>query len=427
MDDPASFTALERLPDAEARLRWERCRRLLGQWTPEASGLLVFSRINIYYLTGTLGAGLFWLPREGEPVLLLRKGMRRAALESAVSELRPFRSYREVGDLLAGAGSPLGDVAAADMAGLPWSLSALLCERLPHVRFVSGDAILSRARALKSPWELDRLTEAGRRQRQGLCDVLPLLIRPGMTERDIAVLCISAYLELGHGGIMRMNAPGEEVFFGHVAADDSGNYPHYYNGPMGFRGMHPALPCLGSESTVWRPGSPLTVDMAFTFKGYTTDKTQTYWAGGPDTMPGKVRRAYELCVDIQRRAAASLRPGAIPSRIWRETVDLVADTPFAEGFMGLGDDQVPFLGHGIGLTIDEYPVIARGFDDALEEGMVLALEPKIALPGFGMVGIENTFVVESGGARCLTGDETGAIFVPDTEPPAAGRSGVYGS
>lgn len=414
MDDTASFSALERLPDAEAHLRWERCRRLLDRWAPDASGLLVFSRINIYYLTGTLGAGLLWLPREGKPVLLLRKGLRRAALESPVSELRPFRSYREVSGLLAGAGSPLGDVVAADMAGLPWSLSTMLCERLPQVRFVSGDAILSRARAVKSPWELDRLAEAGKRHHQGLCRALPFLIRPGMSERDIAVLCIGAYLQLGHGGLMRMNAPGEEVFFGHVAANDSGNYPHYYNGPMGFRGVHPALPCLGSESIVWRPGRPLTVDMAFTFKGYTTDKTQTYWAGEPDTMPDHARRAYDLCVEIQRRAAASLRPGAIPSRIWRETLDLVADTPFAEGFMGLNDDQVPFLGHGIGLAVDEYPVIAKGFDEALEAGMVLALEPKIAIPGFGMVGIENSFVVEAGGARCLTGDEAGVIFVLDT-------------
>lgn len=411
MCDSASFTALERLPDAEVQLRWERCRRLLERRTPEASGLLVFSRINIYYLTGTLGAGLFWLPREGSPVLLLRKGLERAVLESPTAEVRPFRSYREVAGLLAGAGSPLGDVVAAETAGLPWALADMLRERLPDVRFVSGDAALSRARAVKTAWELAKQTEAGERHRQGLREVLPLLVRPGMTERDIAVLCISAYLELGHGGLMRMNAPGEEVFFGHVAADDSGNYPHYYNGPMGFRGMHPALPCLGSE-TVWRPGTPLTVDMAFNFEGYGTDKTQTYWAGGPDSMPAEARRAYDLCVEVQRAAAASLRPGVVPSRIWRDVLDRVGDTPFAAGFMGLDGNQVPFLGHGIGLAIDEYPVIAKGFDEPLEAGMVLALEPKIGIPGFGMVGIENTFVVEESGGRSLTGDETDVIFLP---------------
>lgn len=32
------------------------------------------------------------------------------------------------------------------------------------------------------------------------------------------------------------------------------------------------------------------------------------------------------------------------------------------------------------------PAIAEGFDMPLEKGMVVALEPKIGIPGFGMVG-----------------------------------------
>ncbi len=64
--------------------------------------------------------------------------------------------------------------------------------------------------------------------------------------------------------------------------------------------------------------------------------------------------------------------------------------------MGFGNRQVKFLGHGIGLVIDEIPVIARGFDAPLQENMVLALEPKKGIENFGMVGIENTFIVTPG-------------------------------
>ena len=35
--------------------------------------------------------------------------------------------------------------------------------------------------------------------------------------------------------------------------------------------------------------------------------------------------------------------------------------------------------------------------------MVFAVEPKIALPGIGMVGTENTYLVTAGGAKSLTG------------------------
>ena len=80
--------------------------------------------------------------------------------------------------------------------------------------------------------------------------------------------------------------------------------------------------------------------------------------------------------------------------------------------MGLGRNKVSFVGHGIGLAIDEYPAVAKGFDLPLEEGAVLAIEPKIGLPGVGMVGVENTFLVTPQGGKSLTGEDLGIIRVP---------------
>ena len=44
--------------------------------------------------------------------------------------------------------------------------------------------------------------------------------------------------------------------------------------------------------------------------------------------------------------------------------------------MNRGASRVRFIGHGIGLEMDEWPVLARPFTEPLEEGMVIALEPK---------------------------------------------------
>ncbi len=79
--------------------------------------------------------------------------------------------------------------------------------------------------------------------------------------------------------------------------------------------------------------------------------------------------------------------------------------------MGFGDRRANFLGHGVGLQIDEFPVLAEGFDEPLDAGMVLALEPKKGVPGVGMVGIEDTFVVTPEGGRSITGDHPGLILV----------------
>ena len=70
-----------------------------------------------------------------------------------------------------------------------------------------------------------------------------------------------------------------------------------------------------------------------------------------------------------------------------------------------------FLGHGVGLHIDEYPVIAKGFDEPLEENMIIALEPKCAVPDVGTVGVEDTYAVTPEGGLCLTGGGRGMVEV----------------
>jgi Xaa-Pro dipeptidase len=115
-------------------------------------------------------------------------------------------------------------------------------------------------------------------------------------------------------------------------------------------------------------------------------------------------------VDIQDRLAEQLKPGAIPSAIYENIMNSLSPD-FLPNFMGFGNRQVKFLGHGIGLVIDEIPVIARGFDAPLHENMVLALEPKKGIENFGMVGIENTFIVTPGGGQCITGYSKGLVPV----------------
>ena len=134
------FEALAVIPAEELSLRHEKCRRLLRELTPQAGGLLVFSRPQVYYLTGTLGMGCVWLPLDGEPLLLLRKGVARAALESPTVRCAAYRSYKDLPGLAAEAGVPFTDVVAVDQSGLSWQLGEMLASRLSAHRFVSGAA-----------------------------------------------------------------------------------------------------------------------------------------------------------------------------------------------------------------------------------------------------------------------------------------------
>lgn len=400
-----TFEALERIPRVELELRWNRCLSLLAETAPGTGGLLAFSRLNIYYLSGTWANGVFWLPASGEPVLLVRRGLERARLESCCKTILAYRSYRDLPGLAREAGVPLPPVLAAEMAGLPWSLGQSLACSLAGHELAPGDAALHRTRSVKSAWELAKLRLAGQRHNTSLRDLLPARIAPGMTEREIAHRVWEVFFSQGHQGLMRMQTFGEEIFLGHVAAGDSANYPSVFDGPLGLRGEHPAITQMGYAGKIWAMDEPLALDVGFLLEGYHTDKTQVYWPGPPSSLPEQASRAHEFCIRAQQWLAEHLVPGAVPSWLYTHCREWAEKDGWSEGFMALDGNKVRFLGHGIGLAIDEYPALAKGFDAPLEEGMVLALEPKIGIRGFGMVGVENTFEVTAVGGRCLTGKE----------------------
>lgn len=409
MNKPAygnSFT-----PKKEIHSRWQRYTALLRQRLPQAEGTFIFSRLNIFYFTGTFANGVLWLPAEGEPILFCRRGIERARIETPLNTLVPFNSYRDIEKSFNAFAIPLPSLIAAEMNGLPWSLAQSLVKHLPHIQFVPCDKLIALTRAKKSAYELQILRETGKRHNKCLTMLLPPLLHAGISELEISHRISEISYSEGHHGILRMETFGEEAFLGHIAIGDSANYPSVFNGPVGLRGVHPAMPYMGAAEVTWQPGSLLTVDNGFTIGGYQTDKTQVYWLGKESAIPDEVRSAHDFCLELQAMIAGRLHPGATPEDLWRQCGQVVSKSPWAHGFMGLGNNKVNFVGHGIGLTIDEYPVIADGFDQPLEEGMVLAIEPKIGIPGIGMVGTENTFEVTASGGKPLTGDEYGIITI----------------
>jgi len=372
---------------------------------------VVFSRLNIYYLSGSFASGVLWLPLEGEPILFCRRGAERAEIESTLHEIHTFNSYRDIDLFLKDAGNPLPGVVGAEMNGLSWALSRSLTKHLPDQQFVPADKIIGMSRAKKSAWELDILRDAGAKHARCLTELLPPYLHEGISELEICRRISDLFLSQGHHGILRMENYGEEVFLGHVSIGDSANYPSVFNGPVGLRGVHPATPYMGSAEVTWTTGKTLIIDNGFTLDGYMTDKTQVYWLGDRKHIPENALRAHEFCIKLQGRIAQSLKPGTRPSEVWDFCRVEVENSEWNEGFMGYGKNKVFFVGHGIGLAIDEYPVLAAGFDLPLEEGMTLAVEPKIGIPGFGMVGVENTFEVTAGGGKCLTGEDFDIITI----------------
>src|SRR5262249_54302898 len=87
----------------ELELRWARVRRFM-----DCDSLIILHNIDQYYLTGTLQTGVLWFPREGEPLLAIRKSFERAKMESALERVVPLKTYSDLPGLIPRPGETIG-------------------------------------------------------------------------------------------------------------------------------------------------------------------------------------------------------------------------------------------------------------------------------------------------------------------------------
>lgn len=392
------------VPGSELEGRMNRFRSLMDGANPDWEIVVIFSKINLFYFTGTMQDGMLVVPRDGEPVLWVRRSFERAVDESLFPQIRPMRSYRD-------ARESMGTIPATvylETELVPLALYQRLTKHFPFSGFRPVDRQVAAVRSVKSPYELGLMERAGEIHRHVLEDLAPGILREGISEAEFNGELYSVLMREGHHGIVRFGMFESEVGLGLISFGDNSIYPTYLDSPGGNAGLSPAVPLLGSRDRKLQRGELVFCDIGCGYHGYHTDKTMTYMFGG--SIPEPAIEIHQKCVEIQDAIAPLLRPGAVPSQIY-DTIIGGLDPGFLKNFMGYGNRQVQFLGHGIGLEIAENPVIARGFDEPLREGMVIALEPKKGIEGVGMVGIENTFLVTPQGGRSITGRHPGLMPV----------------
>ncbi|MEZ5104589.1 MAG: Xaa-Pro peptidase family protein [Draconibacterium sp.] len=394
----------DKVPASELELRMKKFRRIMDAQHPGWKVAVVFSKTNLFYFTGSMPEGMLVIERENEAVLWARRGYERVVEESEFPMVKPMESYRVAAQEYP---KVFGEV-HLETEYVPLAMFQRFQKYFPFSAYKSLDFQIAQTRAVKSIWELNYIEKAAAIHRIVLEERVPELLREGMSEAEFAAEMFPVMVKEGHQGTVRFGMHDTEMAMGQVGFGESSLFPTNFDGPGGNLGANPALPSFGNPNRKLKKGDLVFVDVAIGVNGYHSDKTMTYMFGEP--LPKKVQAFHQQCVDVQFRIAEMLRPGNIPENIY-ETIMGNLDSEFLENFMGYGNRQVKFLGHGIGITIDEYPVLAKGFKAPLEENMVFAVEPKKGIEGIGMVGIENTFVVTPGGGRCITGSSPGLILV----------------
>ncbi|MDQ3994097.1 MAG: Xaa-Pro peptidase family protein [Actinomycetota bacterium] len=356
-------------------------------------GALVVQDVDVFYLSGTAQSAHLVVPADGEPVLFVRKTLSRAREESPLERVEPLRSLHELSAALGSCGLERGRL-GLELDVVPAALYLQYVHRLDSFELDDCSQILRRIRARKSAWELEQIRRAAAMLSyvdRWVADTL----REGMTEIELAAELERLLRREGHQGLIRFRGFNQDIFYGSVLAGPSAAVPGATETPIVGPGPNVAVSKGASPRPIGR-GEPLIIDFCGAWEGYLADQTRTFSLGRLDP---KFREAYEAARGILHRVAAEARATIPPSALYERAVELADER---DGFMGLGEERVSFVGHGFGLEIDELPVLMPGSDEPLLDGMVFALEPKFLFPGEGAVGIENSYAVTADGVEQLT-------------------------
>ena len=359
--------------------------------------LIVAQKMDFYYLSGTTQDGLLIVPLEGKSLIMIKRELERARVESPLEEVVAIKSMRELPSLINTHLGRLPKTMGFELDILPARDYFRYQDLFPDTKFLDASAIIRDTRKIKSHYEIELMKIAGNIGMRVYREARKLL-KEGMTEIEFGGVMETAAKKYGHEGLIRVRSMNYEAYTWHVLSGISGGIVSQSDSPMGGLGLSPAFP-VGASLKVMRANEPILVDFGTCYHGYQADETRMFSIG---EMGKKFTDAYKVCKEIHDTVLAETRPGADCEAIFQKTVELGKKLGYGDSYLGPPGLQTRFVGHGLGLELNEFPFLAQGQSYPLEEGMTFAVEPKIVFPGEGSVGLENTVVVTQEGFEILT-------------------------
>lgn len=357
----------------EFRARTERAQR--GMEQAGLSALLLTTEPEVRYFTGYLTR--FWesptrpwfliLPASGKPIAVIPSIGAALMAQTWVDDIRIWSAPDLDDDGVSLLAETLREVCPeGTVIGLPDGHETHV--RMPRAdlnrlqqglgaRRLDGDGGILRAlRMVKSPAEIAKIETA--------C--------------TIAGRAFQRVPEIAREGVAL-----DEVFrrFQMLCLDEGADWVPYLAGGAEQGGYTDVI--SPARATALKPGDVLMLDTGLVWDGYFCDFDRNWSVG---TASQQVRDAYAALIEASDAAFEAARPGATAAELFHVMNKVLSRI---SGETGAGR-----LGHGLGMSLTEWPSLIPTDHTVLEPGMVLTLEPGIAVGDKILVHEENIVITE---------------------------------
>jgi Xaa-Pro dipeptidase len=313
-------------PREEIENRLTRLRKGMEKEGMEA--FLVVQKMDCYYLSGTTQDGLLFVPLEGKPLLMVRRELERARVESPLEVVVGFKSTRELPSLIGDHWGRLPQTLGLELDVLPVRDYLRYQDLFPDARFMDASPIIRDIRKIKSPFEIELMKVAGDIGKKVYQEGREIL-KEGMTEIEFGGLLEATAKRYGHEGLLRVRSLNYEAYTWHVLSGPSGGIVSQSDSPMGGLGLSPAFP-VGASLRVMRAHEPILVDFGTCYHGYQVDETRMFSIG---EMDKKFIDAYNACREIHDAVLEETRPGADCEAIFQKTLRLAKKLGYSDSYL----------------------------------------------------------------------------------------------
>ena len=373
----------------ELELKWRRIQQAMRQ--EEADGCLLTMNMNLYYVSGQVFNGYFYLPAEGRPYWFVKR-----LTIPETNQVHVIRKPEQIPDFFRNLNLAMPRKLLLEADELSYNEYI----RLQHVFRAeatgNASALIRHIRMIKTPWEIEQMRISARKH-EAVYREIPACYRPGMRDIELQIEIEKRMRVHGSLGYFRAFGSNMDIFMGSLLAGENAGEPSPFDFALGGAGMHASGP-LGANGTLLREGTTVMADMSGNYTAYQTDMTRVFSIG---KLPDRAYRVHRVALEIQARMERTAKPGVPCAELYRDALAMAGQEGLEDCFMGTRF-QAKFVGHGVGLEINELPVLTTRSKDILQPGMTFAFEPKFVLAGIGAVGIENTFLVTDSGVEKMT-------------------------
>ena len=256
-------------------------------------------------------------------------------------------------------------------------------------RLQTAEKIVSALRERKSAAEIGWMKEAVRATEE-IFDLVGRFIAPGKTENEIAAFIL--------GEAERRKLP---TAWGHATC------------PAVFTGPDTAQAHYSPTGRVVEPGHVLNMDFGVKVEGYCSDMQRTFYVlkPGETAAPEDVMKGFRTIVRAVEESKKAMKPGVTGFEIDAVARSIIIGAGYAEFPHALGHQVGRYAHDGTALLGPKWEKYAAKPSKKLELGMVFTIEPRLTVPGRGVVTIEEMVVVTRDGAEWMGRPQRDIILI----------------